>query len=127
MGTFRQELELASSPAGPFETVEALVDTGPTYTSIASPLLDRMGVLPIDTETFVMADGTRIERPVGEVVARLDGRTRTTMVIFGDEGSPPLLGAITLEAFSLAADSRNKRLIRAPGYLTAGRLTPHDP
>jgi anthranilate phosphoribosyltransferase len=118
MGTFRQRIELAARPEGPFETVDALVDTGATYSSLPAPLLQRLGVQPIDTETFVLADGRSMEQPIGEATARLDGRVRTTVVIFAEEGSTPLLGAMTLEAFSLAADARNKRLVRVPGYLT---------
>ncbi len=118
MGTFRQEFALATTHGGPYETVDALVDTGATYTTIPASLLERLGVRVIDTETFVMADGSRIERSVGEAVVKLDGRERTTMVVFGDEDATPLLGAITLEAFSLAADTRNRRLTRVPGYLT---------
>ncbi len=38
------------------------------------------------------------------------------MVLFGDEGSLPLLGAYTLEGFGLAADPVGKRLIPVPGY-----------
>lgn len=117
MGTFKQEFELAATSAGPFETVEALVDTGATYTTVPATLLESLGVRRIDTETFVLADGSQVERPVGEAVVKLDGRERTSMVVFGDEGAPPLLGAITLEAFSLSADMRN-RLTRVPGYMT---------
>src|SRR3990170_2990948 len=112
MGTFRERIEIAASEQGPFEAVEALVDSGATYTSVPASLLERLGVPAIDTETFIMADGTRHERKVGEAVVRVDGRTRTTMVIFGDEDSLPLMGAITLEAFSLAVDMRNRRLVR---------------
>ncbi len=124
MGTFRYRIELSATPDGPFEALEALVDTGATYTFVPSSLLERLGVRSIDSETFVIADGSRIERRVGEALIRLDGRTRTTMVIFGDEGSSPLLGAFTLEAFSLSVDTRNRRLVRVPGYLTGVR---HDP
>ena len=41
----------------------------------------------------------------------IDGETLTTMCIFGDEGSDPLLGALTLEQFSLGVDPVNRRLI----------------
>ncbi len=118
MGTFRERIEIGASEQGPFETVDALVDSGATYTSLPASLLERLGVEPIDSETFIMADGTRHERPVGEAVVRVEGRSRTSMVIFGDEDSLPLIGAITLEAFSLAVDMRNRRLVRVPGYLT---------
>ena len=40
-----------------------------------------------------------------------------TLCIFGDAGTEPLLGAITLEAFLLAADPHNKRLVPVTGYL----------
>ena len=127
MGTFRQEIELAARPEGPFQRIDALVDTGATYTSVPASVLQQLGVVPVDSETFIMADGTQIERPVGETVTRLDGRTRTTMVIFGDEGSQSLLGAMTLEAFSMAADTRNPRLVRVPGYLTPQQAQARDP
>jgi clan AA aspartic protease len=105
VGIFREPMEIAAAAGGDFETIEALVDSGASYTMVPASLLQRLGVRDIDTETFIMADGSRIERPVGEAVVRLDGRQRTTMVVFGDEGSTPLLGAMTLEAFSLAVDS----------------------
>lgn len=119
MGTFRQRIEISASPDSPFEEMDALVDTGATYTQAPASVLERLGVEAIESETFVMADGSHIDRHVGEITVRLDGRIRTTMVIFGDEGSTPLLGAVTLESFSLAADPRNKRLVRVAGYLTA--------
>jgi anthranilate phosphoribosyltransferase len=128
MGTFHEQIEVSASEHGPFEAIEALVDSGATYTSLPAAVLERLGVQPIDVETFIMADGTRHERRVGEAVIRVEGRSRTSMVIFGDDDSLPLMGAITLEAFSLAIDMRNRRLVRVPGYLTAYRseLTVRD-
>jgi len=42
------------------------------------------------------------------------------IVIFGEPGSEPLLGAFTLEGFRLAADPVNRRLVPVPGLLKAG-------
>lgn len=121
MGTFAQRIEIAASPTGPFESIEALVDTGATYTWLPSSFLRRLGVAPIDKQQFITADDRIIEREVGEAIVRIDDRTRTNVVIFGDEGSQPLLGAFILESFGLAADPVNQRLVPVPGYLVGLR------
>ncbi len=48
---------------------------------------------------------------------RLDGRIRPGVCVVGDDGTEPLLGAVTLESFGLAADPVNRRLVSAPLYL----------
>ena len=121
MGTFNVTVEVAAGPDGPFENLEALVDTGATYTLAPAPLLRRLGVEPIDLITFIIADGSRMQQEIGEATIRLDGRVRTTLVVFGDEGANTLLGAYTLEAFALGVDPRNRRLIPVDGYLVGLR------
>ena len=121
MGTFNVTVEVAAGPDGPFESLEALVDTGATYTLAPAPLLRQLGVEPIDRITFIIADGSRMQQEIGEAVIRLDGRQRTTLVVFGDEGANTLLGAYTLEAFSLGVDPRNRRLVPVDGYLVGLR------
>ena len=121
MGTFNVTVEVAAGPDGPFESLEALVDTGATYTLAPAPLLRQLGVEPIDHITFIIADGSRMQQEIGEAVIRLDGRQRTTLVVFGDEGANTLLGAYTLEAFSLGVDPRNRRLVPVDGYLVGLR------
>ena len=117
MGTFRYHIELAATPEGPFQALDALVDSGATYTLVPKSVLERLGVRAVDTQTFVIADGKQIERDLGEAVVRIDGRIRTSVVIFGDEGVDPLLGAVTLEGFGLGIDPVGQRLIPVPGYL----------
>jgi 4a-hydroxytetrahydrobiopterin dehydratase len=95
---------------GPFERVEAIVDTGAFYTWVAASLLERLGVSPALQRQFKIADGRVIERGVAEVVVRIDGRALHTQCVFGDEGSEPLLGAFTLEGFALAPDPVSERL-----------------
>ena len=121
MGTFHQQIELAAGPEGPFETLDALVDTGATYTLVPASLLRRLGIRPTDSLTFIIADGSRMQQEIGEATVRLDGRERTTLVVFGDEGATVLLGAYTLEAFALGVDPRNRQLIPVDGYLVGLR------
>ncbi|MFQ5882709.1 MAG: hypothetical protein ACE5I9_09605 [Candidatus Methylomirabilales bacterium] len=70
----------------------------------------------------MLADGRQIEREMAETQIRLNGQSRTTVVVFGDESTQPLLGAYALEGLGLAPDPVNRRLISVPGLLMpAGR------
>ncbi|MDI6761304.1 MAG: aspartyl protease family protein [Candidatus Brocadiaceae bacterium] len=117
MGTFRVAIEVSDPLGRQWETVDALVDTGATYTWLPRSLIERLGLVPAFKFPFVLADGRRIEREMAETRVRLDGQTRTTLVVFGDEGTEPLLGAYTLEGFGLAPDPVNRRLVSVPGLL----------
>ncbi len=64
-----------------------------------------------------MADGSRIERDIGQTWVRLEGRGAIVPVIFGDEDAQPLVGAVTLEIFLLGVDPVEGRLMRVPGFL----------
>ncbi|MBI2303997.1 MAG: molecular chaperone DnaK [Chloroflexi bacterium] len=63
---------------------------------------------------FVTADGRVIERDVAQTWVRHDGSAHITFVVFGDEGTLPLLGAYTLEGFGLAPDPLSRRLVPVP-------------
>lgn len=117
MGTFAVEIEVAALDRREYRTVEAMVDTGATYVCLPSSLLRRIGVVPHERRSFVLADGSRIEQDVGRAWVRLDGREEVTLVVFGTEGSAPLLGAVALETFGLAVDPMARRLLPVPGYL----------
>ena len=114
MGTFSMPVEIAGPDNERFETVDALVDTGSTYTMLPASLFRSLGVSPFDRQEFILANGERIHRDVGEVVVRIDGRVRPTFAIFANEGAHPILGAFTLEAFSVGVDTVNRRLIPIP-------------
>lgn len=117
MGTFRVSIGIGDPAGQRYETVEALVDTGATYTTIPAPVLARLGVVPHVRDTFVLADGRRTDRDIGRTWVRLDGREELTLVVFGDPDAPVLLGAYTLEGLRLAADPVGRRLIPVPGLL----------
>ena len=52
-----------------------------------------------------------------DTVVEIDGNRLTTIAIFGDPGSEALLGAVTLEQFSLAPDPVSKRLVPVEALL----------
>lgn len=119
MNTFYCQIAVAPATGGRFEEVEALVDSGASYTLLPRPILEGLGIVAEEKEVFTLADGRTVEYPIAQVRVRLQGRTRFTICVFGEEGAEPLLGAVTLEEFGLAVDPVNKRLVPARRFLLA--------
>ena len=117
MGTFRVSIQLGRASGDHFEAMEALVDTGASYTWIPRDVLEALDVRPDEERVFVLADGREISYPLAWVRIRLDERSQPTLVVCGEPGTEPLLGAFTLEGFGLGVDPVNRRLIRVPGLL----------
>lgn len=113
MGTFDVPVRISRVNGGPSVDIEATVDTGSAYTTLPASVLRELGVEPFDVRRFVLADGHMVETEIGEARATLGDQSVTTVVAFGEEGSPPLLGAYTLEGLGLAVDPILQRLVPA--------------
>ena len=116
MGTFSQTLRLDSMDGERSVETEALVDTGASYTVVPRSLLEELGVEPFARRAVELADGRRASCDIGRAVAAVDGCTETTLVMFGEEGICPLLGAYTLDGLLLAADPAEGRLVPGTEY-----------
>ena len=117
MGTFSVTIKIGDAQGIRFERMDALVDTGATYPVIPRNVLYSLGCQAVERRPFSLADDRIVEYEVGVVSLRLDGRTMPVPCVFGDEGSEPLLGAVALEIFLLAADPVNGVLIPVTGKL----------
>ncbi|MBI2564255.1 MAG: hypothetical protein HYW08_18105 [candidate division NC10 bacterium] len=117
MGTFRVAIEIGDPAGTRWRPVEALVDTGATYTSVPAPILQDLGVLPHVRAAFTLADGREVERDVGRTWVRADGGMEMTLVVFAAPDAPVLLGAYALEGLRLAADPVGRHLVPVPGLL----------
>ena len=91
--------------------IDAFVDTGAFMATIPESLLREAGVEPVGTRQFMIADGRRITREICYAIATIGDQSLITYVAFGDEDSPLLLGALTLEAFALAVDPEGEILV----------------
>ena len=121
MGTFRHAIEIGDPQGRRYERMEALVDTGASYTMAPASLLHSLGVPVHDKVAFILADGRRIEHEVGQTWVRIDGKSVISLVVFGEEGTEPLLGAYTREGLRLSVDPFNQKLVPTPGFLLAYR------
>ena len=117
LGTFRVDFTLCNPSAGQSRALNGLVDTGASYTVIPAGVLEELGVTPLRSLRVRYADGSFAELGLGETQMELEGMTSTVQVLFGTSGDTFLLGAMALEAFALAADATNRRLI--PAQVTA--------
>jgi len=120
MGHFRVAVQVGDRTSERFEPIEALVDTGATYTWVPREVLERLGVVPEENWPFILADGREVQYPVAWISIRLGERVQPTIAVFGESGSEPILGVVTLEEFRLAADVVNRRLVSVPGLLKLG-------
>jgi clan AA aspartic protease len=117
MGTFHIPIDLGNEQGTNWRTLDALVDTGASTTSIPGSILRELGVRPISTERFRFAQGEVRELPVGYTWIRFAGKELMTQVIFNAEGTSPLLGALALEAAYVAVDPVGQRLLPVDGLL----------
>ena len=115
MGTFNVEISIGDSEREHWTPLDALVDTGASITAAPASVLREMSVTPLMRQTFRSAQGEVREMDVGQTWTRLEGKEVVTLVLFNDEGTPPLLGALTLEAAFVGVDPVGQRLVPVGG------------
>ena len=123
MGTFNWLLRISSMDGEQSREIEATVDTGAAYTTLPASLLHEIGVEPRGKRRFLLDDGRRIEMDYGEARASINGESVTTLVVFGRDEAPALLGAYTLEGLALAVDPVEQRLVPTHLIMFSQRIT----
>jgi len=95
---------------GKKQTLKFLVDSGAVYTLLPEKVWRQLGLKPKRTMSFVLADGTEIERDVSECQIKLPQGDGHTPVILGEDGDEALLGVITLEMLGWVLNPFNRTL-----------------
>lgn len=118
MGLTVLDLEVGN-PATPevTERLEFLIDSGAIYSVVPTPILERLGIRPLTTQEFRLADGSKITRKKGGALFRYGERVGVADVVFGEEGDSVLLGSFTLEALGLLLDPLRRELKPLPMML----------
>ena len=114
MGTFNRPMRLESMDSKQSLQLDALVDTGSFFTIVPASLLRKLGTVPTEKVGLELADGRRVAWDIGEARATVDGRTVTTLVVFGEDGVEPVLGAYTLEGLRVSVNPLRKTLEPIP-------------
>ena len=117
MGTFTVSLQAGDLAGRNFAHVEALVDTGATYTSVPTNILAASGIEIREHRSFELADDRVVEYPVGYASIRLEDREIIVLVVLAPEGTAALLGATTLEMAGLGVDPLHQLLVPVTALL----------
>lgn len=117
MGVFSVTIEVGDRDGNHFERLDALVDTGATFTMVPASVLRELGLEAHERGAFELADGSIQQFDISETRIRIEGRETSTVIVFGQEGMTPLLGAYTLERMHLGVDPAGQRLIDVPWRL----------
>ena len=110
-----------TNPANPRKSadLEFLVDSGAEYSVVPTGVLKRLGIKPRTKRTFILADGSTVERKMGHALFRLNGNEGASPVIFGQKDDSTLLGVVSLEALGLILDPLKRELRSLPMVLGA--------
>ena len=115
MGLTHVDVEVAN-PARPTRRVRLrmLVDSGAAYSVIAGATLQKIGIRPRGTRSFILADGTEITRRIGVATFHFRGEEGGSTVIFGEPGDASILGVVTLEELGLILDPVRREIRPMP-------------
>ena len=111
MATFYWPMEIGPLDGSRYQTVSAMVDTGASFSQIPARLLHELGIVPSRTVESQLADGSIVQDQIGEVRIRINGREALSLVMFGNDESPTLMGSYALTGAALAVDPTNQCLV----------------
>ena len=117
MGEFTWPIGVRSADRERLETVDALVDTGASYSMFPRSMLERLGIERRFVLPFEQADGSLIERDVGQAVLVINDSESSMRVIFGEDDGETLLGANALQEFLLLIDPVGEQLVTRTGRI----------
>ncbi len=87
--TFKNFEVKKSREAEESASMEFMIDSGVVYSLVQSDILDDLGIKPYKTVDFTLADGTKINRNVGDAYFEYRGDGGAAPVIFGEDVDPP--------------------------------------
>ncbi len=90
--------------------VNFMIDSGAVYSLVPEKILKKLGISAYREMDFILADGTKITRQVGDAYFEYNGEGGSAPVIFGEKGDEPLLGATTLESIGLILNPFKRKL-----------------
>ena len=121
MGDFTWPVGVTGADGERVETVDALVDSGASYSLSPRSMLEGLGIVPVGRRGFEQADGSVIQRDIGRAMLVINGDEDIQRVIFGDDDSEPLIGAGTLQGLLLLVDPVAEELVARTGRWKSGR------
>ena len=110
MGLTHVVVRLFNSASPDTYEADFLVDTGATYTMAPASDLKKIGIQPVGKELYELANGALVEYEHGNAELRFMNEIVPARIIFGPDGSEPILGVVALESAGFMVDPTNRRL-----------------
>ena len=117
MGEFYWRVGVWSADGERMETVDALVDTGSSYSLFPRSMLERLGIAKRFVLPFEQTDGSVIDRDVGLAMLVINDSESSMRVIFGEDDAESLIGSNALQEFLLLVDPVGEQLVSRTGRL----------
>jgi len=87
-----------------------LVDTGSMDTMAPASALKRLGIQPDGKDLYELASRERVEYEYGSAKLEFMGEVVPIRIIFGPDGSAPILGVVALETAGYIVDPKNQAI-----------------
>lgn len=106
-------IDAANATNGAYEA-EFLVGTGATDSLAPACELRKIGLQPVGSTVYQLADGSVHEYEFGLARIQFMGEVTAGRVIFGPDAAEPILGVTALESVGITVDPANRTLKRLP-------------
>jgi len=110
MGLTHVTVRLFNSASSDTYSADFLVDTGATDTMVPASDLKKIGIQPLGKDLYELANGELVEYEYGNAELSFMNEIVPIRVVFGPDGSTPILGVIALEAAGFIVDPKNRVL-----------------
>jgi predicted aspartyl protease len=110
MGLTHVAVRLFNSASPDTYEADFLVDTSATDTMAPASSLKKIGIQPLGKDVYELANGELVEYEYGNAELRFMNEIVPIRIVFGPDGSEPILGVIALEAAGFILDPKNQTL-----------------
>ena len=111
------QIDIGDPQRDRWTSMDALVDTGASISSAPASVLHDLGVTPLVKQNFRFGQGEVRSMDVGQTWIRVEDKEVITLVLFNEENTQPLLGALALEGVFMGVDPVGKRLLPVEGLM----------
>ena len=110
MGLTHVVVRLFNSQSPDTYEADFLVDTGSMDTMAPASALKKLGIQPDGKDLYELASGEFVEYEYGSAKVEFMGEVAPVRIIFGPEGSAPILGVVALETAGYIVDPKNQTI-----------------
>jgi clan AA aspartic protease len=110
MGLTQVVVRLFNSNSANTYEADFLVDTGSMDTMAPASALKKLGIQPDGKDLYELASGEFVEYEYGSAKVEFMGEVVPIRIIFGPDGTAPILGVVALETAGYIVDPKNQAI-----------------